>query len=296
MADDRYLIGFSNIYEQNPFTAEVRRQVEDYADAHPQVDIIVRDNDRDTPRAVRNSQEFADADVDVAIIFHIDQRAGEEVALPLRLKNIPIISVDIPIDRTIYFGLNNERVGREAGQVLADWIKTHWDGQIDKTLVIAEQLLLRFFQQRFLCALDVLEEEIPAYSRNNTLFVDNGQSPEVTAERVGNVIDRWHNQEHIAVVCMNDDVAVGALDAIYKQGRAEHVAMLSHDGTQIALDDFQREDGVMVVSTLLQAEEYGEKLIDLAVKLASGEQVEQWNYAETIPITPENYREYIDIK
>ena len=170
MPKDRYLIGFSNIYEQNPFTAAVRKQVEAYAEAHPQVDIIVRDNDRDTPRAIRNSQEFADADVDVAIIFHIDQRAGEDVVLPLRLKNIPIISVDIPIDRTIYFGLNNERVGREAGQVLADWIKTHWDGQIDKTLVIAEQLLLSFFQQRFLCALDVLEEKIPAYSRNTTLF------------------------------------------------------------------------------------------------------------------------------
>jgi ABC-type sugar transport system substrate-binding protein len=207
------------------------------------------------------------------------------------------MAIDIPIARTIYFGLDNKAVGVAAGEVLADWINAHWDGKIDKTLVVAEYRLLEFFQQRFTCAVDVLEEQVPGFSRDHTLYIDNGGTPEVTAERVEGVLSRWAGHRHIAVVCMNDDVAVGTLWAIHKLKRAGDVALLSHDGTHVTLEEFQRpaEDRAMVVSTLLKAEIYGQRLIELAVKMARREPVEQWNYVETFPITPENFREHVTI-
>jgi len=297
MSDEKILIGFSNVSEQNPFTKQVRENLEAVAARTPNVELIVRDNALSTPRAIANAKEFAEANVDVAIIFHIDERAGQDVVAPLQLKQIPVIAIDIPIGRTVYFGLDNKAVGIAAGEVLADWIETHWDGQIDKTLVVAEYRLLEFFQQRFNCAVDVLEERIPSFSRDHTLYIDNGGTPDVTAERVGVVLDRWQDFHHIAVVCMNDDVAVGTLRAIHERGRAEDVALLSHDGTYVALEEFQRpeKDRAMVVSTLLKAEIYGERLIELASRLARGEQVEPWNYVKTFPITPENFREHVQV-
>lgn len=293
MTDEQYLIGFSNVYEQNPFTRALRESLEALAAERPEVELMVRDNDRDTQRAIQNSRDFAAAGVDVGIVFHIDQRAGESLASPLRNTNTPIISVDVPIDRTFYFGLDNERVGREGGEVLADWINRHWDGQLDKTLVVADHKLLTFFQNRVLCALDVLDERVPAYDEDHTIFVDNGETSAITAERVGQVFDRWQGLEHIAVVSLNDDFAVGALQAIRERGRAGQVAMMSHDGTEIAQAEFARDDNMMVVSTLLDPAEYAERLIDLALKLVRNEAVEQWNYANTTPMTPDNYHELL---
>jgi len=293
MADKTYLIGFSNVNEHNPFTVKVRENLGKVAAEHDNISLIVRDNDQDTPRAIANAQEFADADVDVAIIFHIDERNNDRVVKPLRDKKIPIICVDIPINMTVYFGLDNKRVGEEAGEVLADWINTNWDSKLDKTLVIAEYRLLEFFQQRFLCAVDKLEEKIPNFSRGNVLFLDNGGSTEVTSQRVGDVLDRWTDLHHIAVVCMNDDVAIGTLDAIYKKNRVNDVALLSHDGTEVAIKEFEREKSPMIVSTKLYPEIYGEKLIDIAIKLADGQHVPLWNYVETIPLTRRNFRDNI---
>lgn len=296
MANKRYVIGFSNVDEQNPFTVEVRESLQAVAATLPNVELVVRNNNRDTPTAIRNSQEFAQIPVDVAIIFHIDEREGQNVVQPLRLRSIPIICVDVPIARTVYFGINNRKVGADAGIVLADWINRHWQGQLDKTLVLAEYRVLDVFRQRFIHAVDQLEELVPTFSRENTLYLDNGDKPEITAERVAEVLARWHNYKHIAIVCMNDDVAIGALDAIEKAGRHQDIALLSHDGTQVAITQFQREPrSAMIVSTLLRPQEYGERLIELALQLAAGERVPPRNYVHTVPLTRENFRQYVDV-
>jgi len=291
--DQKYTIGFSNIYEQNPFTRKLRECMEDLAETMPHIDLVVRDNDRDTPRAIANSEYFASIPVDAAIIFHIDERAGQKVIYPLRIKGIPMLTVDIPIPTVPYFGLNNKRVGEEAGEVLADWINENWDGKVDKTLVVVFFQLLEFFQQRVKRALDVMEERVPEFSKDNVLFVDNGSTPDVTAERVAQVLDTWKDHHHIAIACMNDDVAVGTLDAIAKAGREDEVALLSHDGTHVAIEQFKRESSPMKVSTLLKPETYAEHLLDLSVRLAKGERIPPWNYAETTPMTRENFRELL---
>ena len=171
MADNTYTIGFSNLDENNPFTVKVRQRLEAVAAKAPDIELIIRSNDLDTPTAIANSAYFAEVGVDVAIVFHIDERAGQDVVHPLLLAGIPTIAIDIPIDRTIYFGINNEETGTLAGGILADWINTHWDGQLDKTLVLIEHRVLEVFRQRFISAVRQLEENVPAYSRDNTFVL-----------------------------------------------------------------------------------------------------------------------------
>lgn len=291
MNHKQYLLGFSNVSEQNPFTRQVGIELVQAAENHPQVTLIARNNDMDTPRAIRNSEEFAEANVDTAIVFHIDERNNDAVVKPLRDKGKPIISVDMPINMTTYYGLNNKHVGEAAGEVLAHWINDNWDGQIDKTLVMVEQRVLAFFQQRFTCALDKLSELVPTYKHANALFLDNGGSPDITAERVAEVLDRWAGSKRIAVVCMNDDVAVGTLQAIYDKGREHHTALMSHDCTEVAIREFNRAHSPMVVSTKLWADKYAADLIDLAIRLADRESVPQWNFAETMPMTPALFKQ-----
>ncbi|MEL6271717.1 MAG: substrate-binding domain-containing protein, partial [Chloroflexota bacterium] len=233
--------------------------------------------------------------VDAAIVFHIDQRAGQQVIYPLRAKGIPTLCVDVPIATIPYFGLDNVRVGREAGAVLADWINSNWGGQVDKTLVVVSYQLLESFQQRVKCGLDVLAEQVRGFSHSNVLFVDNGNRPEDIAGRVTSVLNTWRDARHIAVLSMNDDAAIGALQAIEQAGRGEHVALLSHDGTQVSVNEFEKDHSPLVVSTLLRPEVYGESLMALALQLARGETLPQWNYVETVPMTRDNYRELLSI-
>lgn len=292
MSEAKYTIGFSNLDERNPFTVNVRQHLEAVAADEPDIELIVRNNDMDTPTAIANSEYFAEISVDVAIVFHIDERAGQEVAQPLLLAGIPTIAIDIPIDRTIYFGINNEETGTLAGGILADWINEHWDGQLDKTLVLIEHRVLEIFRQRFISAVKQLEENVPGYSRDNTLYLDNGGEAEITAERVKQVISNWQEHRRIAIIAMNDKIAQGALTVIREQGRQDDFAILSYDGTQVAIDEFKREDSPLVVSPSLRPKVYATRLIDLARRMAQGERVPGKNYVDTVPITQDNYHEY----
>lgn len=292
MAD--HIIGFSNLDEHNPFTRQVREHLEAFALQDPQIDLIVRDNDLDTEKAKRNAQEFADANVDAAIIFHIDERANEEVVLPLRLKQIPIVCVDIPIQRSIYFGINNPEVGAMAGNILAEWINNHWNGQLDKTLVLTEYRILDIFRQRFDSAVQRLETHVSTFDRDHLLYLDNGGRRDITAQRVTDVMNSWSNQEHIAIICMNDSIARGALDAVRDLRRENHVAMLSYDGTPVAIEEFRTPNSPLIASPWLRPKVYGKRLLEIATQLVEKQHVPQWNYVEVLPLSRDNYQDYLD--
>lgn len=287
-----YRIGFSNLDERNPFTIQVRENLEAAAAQRDDIELIVRDNNLDTETATKNAQEFADLDVQAAIIFHIDERANADIARPLFDKRIPVIGVDIPVPRGIFFGINNAAAGAQAGTVLAEWINDHWGGQLDKTLVLTEYRVLDIFRQRFDHAVGKLEELVPTFDRNTVLYLDNGGEREITHDRVRGVFERWHDIGHIAVISMNDKVSQGAIDAARDMGRVDDVAILSYDGTPVAFDEFRTGHTPLVVSPSLQPHVYGQRLLELAITLADGKPVPAHNYVETVPITQDNYQDY----
>ena len=61
--------------------------------------------------------------VDVVIEFQIDQHVAPVLADKIDAAGIPLIAVDIPHPHATFFGVNNYRVGFEAGECLALYAK-----------------------------------------------------------------------------------------------------------------------------------------------------------------------------
>lgn len=292
MVTQRYVIGFSNLDEQNPFTVKVREYLQEEAAKRGNIDLIVRDNDLNTKKAMANAREFASIPVDLAIVFHIDERANLEVIMPLKFKKIPVIAIDIPIPTAIYFGINNDEVGAMAGEAIGQWVKTNWQGQIDKVVVLTEQRVLDVFQRRFNSALDALKHVVD-YNFDQVLRIDNGGTREITAERVSTVLNNWNDQHHIVVICMNDKIASGVLDAARSLNREDDIAVLSYDGTHVAIEEFQKPNSGLIVSPSFQPHLYGKGLIDLSLRILKGEDIPAWNYVQPLCLTRDNFKAYI---
>lgn len=285
-------IGFSNLDEQNPFTVAVRQALEAEAARFPDLTLLVRDNDLNTEKAKAHALEFAEIPVDLAIIFHIDERAGMEITAPLRIKRIPIVCIDIPIPLTIFFGIDSLKAGRVAGESLTEWISQEWSGQVDKVLVMTEYRTLEIFHQRFDAALDVLRTQI-GINDDHMLHMDNGGSAEVTRQRVQNALRNWSGVERIAIICQNDKIAAGVLEGARDLGREQHVAVLSYDGTDLAIAEFEKPDSRLIVSPSFQPQRYGQQLIELARRILNGERVPARNYVDPLNLTRWNYREHL---
>jgi ribose transport system substrate-binding protein len=287
-----YTIGFSNLDEKNPFAVQVREHLESQASQHSNLRLIVRDNNMNTPQAIHNVEEFISIPVDLAILFHIDERAGAQLVTPFMKRRIPVICIDVPLFGAIFFGINTRSAGNQVGEALANWVQANWNGRIDKIIVLLESRTLDVFRQRYDYALKKLDEMV-GYDKSSLLYLDNGGDQIITAKRVTQAIQNWPNHHRIVILCMNDKIASGALEGIRALGREADVAVASYDGTPVAIQEFQRPNSRLIVSPSFRADIYGQQLIELSRHILSGEKVERAHYVEPLCLTRENYADYV---
>jgi len=293
-SDKPFVLGFSNLDEKNPFAVLVREYLEREAAKYPHVQLVIRDNDLNTAKALENVRDFAQHPVDMAIVFHIDERAGSDLVIPLMLKRIPTICIDIPLADAIFLGIDAYRAGTYAGTALAEWININWDGRIDKVLVLVEQRTLDVMLSRFTHALTAIGNRVP-YDRNSVLYLDNGGGDEACTDRVRRVMEVWEDERHIAVLAMNDKVASAALSAVRAIDREHDIAMLSFDGTPVAIQEFRNPNSRLIASPSFRPDLYAQKLMELALHYAGGGRPTTKNYIEPYPLTRYNVDEYLQM-
>ncbi|MEL6151927.1 MAG: sugar ABC transporter substrate-binding protein [Chloroflexota bacterium] len=288
---DHYVFGFANVDDNNPYALELLHSLEAAADKRDNISLIIRDNGMDSNRAKANIETFMENNVDVIIMFHIDQRASQNLIFPIRLRRTPVLSIDIPIAGTRYFGINNEEVGRLAGQALVRWIAEKWQGQIDHVVCVTEQRVLDFTHQRFEGVIAELERAFDLRPQNDVLYLDNGSSADVTHQRMLELLQRWP-EPHLVTICINDSTARGVIRAVRETSRTQDVAIVSYDGTEVAFEAFASKDIQFVTSPHISQRESGDAILDLCIRLAKNEMVNPRTYVPTVPLTWENWREY----
>lgn len=294
MSKNKYVIGFSNMSETIPFSVLVREGLERAAAHHPQIELIVRDNAFDNDRARANAEEFTRLPVDLAIIYHIDERLGNDIRhiLSPGENRIPIIAVDIPIPLTVFLGIDNYQAGFQAGEALGQWVKKHWNGQIDKVLIMTEQRAVSAIRDRSNASVEGLKSVVE-FPSDSVLYLDGGTQREIAFERSQPVLNLWFESgiERVAVMCTNDDTAMGVLEAGRELGQEDKLAVIGQ-GANLAIHEFRNNpDTHFVASPAYFPERYGNNLISLALRMLKGERVPSNNLIEPICVTLDNHKE-----
>jgi ribose transport system substrate-binding protein len=290
--DKIYTIGFSNLCDKHVFAATVREGLEQAVAAHPNLRLICRDNDFDTDRAMQNARELAAAKVDLGIIYHLDERANPLVANILLRAGIPVITVDIPIAPWItFFGVNNEEAGRLIGAELGRWIKQHWGGQVDKIVILTDNRVLDEIRKRTDYALITLADWV-RFSSDDVLHLDSGNTHDIAYERSLPVLQRWGAYHRIAVIGMNDETAIGALDAARALGRESDVAVAGQGADSLALAELRSPNSRLIASVAYFPERYGERLVELALRFFRGEKLERRYTISHVCITRSNLADF----
>src|SRR5258708_38912239 len=165
-----------------PFSEGVRESLQAAANSAG-VDLLVLDNHYDAQTAVRNAKEFVRQQVDLVIEFQIDQRIAPAIADKISGAGIPLVAVDIPHPHATYFGVDNYRVGFEAGQYLAHFAKTHWGGEVNRVLGLGIEEAGPLLQSRITVAVAGLIVRLPWFKAHTCLLVD-GAGPREKRSRL----------------------------------------------------------------------------------------------------------------
>lgn len=263
--------------------------VEFKAEAEGKVDLIIYDSQND--QNLQNDQivELIDQGVDALIINPVDRTTSVFLVGKAKQHDIPIViynrepvSEDLSLfDKAYYVGIDPKEQGYLEGQMAADYFLSHpeadinGDGVMQLVLIRGEpghqdaelrsSYTIKALYEAGI-AFDILSEPTAMWDRV------------IAQEQISSLLNIY-SQEIECIISNNDDMALGAIDALkavgYFSGDA-FIPVIGNDATVPALEALRQ--GSLYATVYNNAYLQAVAAIDLAV-LLSGD----------IPITTENF-------
>ena len=287
-----YKIGFANLGEDMSFPVDVRRGLEQAAQNVSNIDLILADNQLSGKVALRVADRLIAEGVDLVIEYQIDERVGGLLMDKFNQANIPVIAVDIPLVGATYFGVDHYRAGHMAGVALGRWLVEYWDGAFDHLIILEERRTGAVPATRIQGQLDGLQELMGNVPASQILYLDSGNTAEISQANMLQALRELPSMRRLAVISFNDDAAFGAICAARELGREDDVVIVGQGADRIVRKEIRHPESRLVGSTAYWPEQYGEKLIDVALKILNGAAVPPAVYNEHTFVTQNNIDEH----
>ena len=271
--------GFGGESSEMPFSEAVRESLVATASSAG-VDLLVLDNKYDAATAVRNAAEFVRQAVDLVIEFQIDQRIAPMIADKIHGAGIPLIAVDIPHPHATFLGVDNYRVGFEAGTYLAQHAKSNWSGKVSWAIGLDIQEAGALVHSRITGAFAAIRWKLPGLRDENYVLL-NGEGLRGKSHRLMVDFLRRHPREQgVLVAAATDTSGLGALQAVREAKREKDVVIVGQDCIPEALDEMGIPGSPLIGSVSHEAGSYGPQLIQLGLAILNGQIVPPYNYVK----------------
>ena len=279
--------GYGEMSSELPFSVEVTESLKAAA-AAVGVDLLVLDNCYDAATALRNAEEFVKNRVDLVIEFQVEQDAAPVIADKIAGAKIPLIAIDIPHPHATYFGVDNYRVGFEAGEVLATHALKQWEGKVDWVLGLDLPEAGLLVQSRITGAFEGVRAGIADLPVECFVRLDGRGMRDRSHKLIADFLERHPRDRNILIAAATDTSALGALDAVREKKREKHVAIVGQDCIAEAVMEMRKGTSQLIGSVSHEAGSYGPNLIHLGLAILRGQTVAPYNYVEHKMVTPES--------
>jgi ribose transport system substrate-binding protein len=261
--------GFANLSKRICLAVEIQASLEKAA-AAAGVNLIVWDNDRSADTAVRNAEEMVEQKVDLAIEFQLYEQVAPVISDVLSKAGIPLISLVNPHHGTVYFGVNNYRAGLSAGVALAEHAIARWKSQVDSILLLESPLAGRTAQSRLVGVMRGLEERLGSLPKSAIHHLDGGGDKVISKAAVSNFLKSSRSPKRILIVGINDESAMGAVEAADAAKRTRDIAVVGHGGSKEILEVIADPKSSCIGTVSFNAERYGTDLLNFALPIVQG--------------------------
>jgi ribose transport system substrate-binding protein len=279
--------GFAAQSADMPFSVEVSESLRDAA-ARVGVDLLILDNKYDAATALKNAEEFVRSKVDLVIEFQVEQEVAPMIADKIASANIPLIAIDIPHPHATYFGVDNYRVGVEAGETLATYAREQWGGTVEWVLGLDLAEAGPLVQSRITGAFEGIRSGFPDLPVESFVRIDARGMRDRSKKLVADFLQRHPKDKHILIATATDSSALGAVDAVREQKRDKHVVIVGQDCIADAITEMRRDRSPLIASVSHETSSYGPSLIHLGLSLLRGQMVPPYNYVEHKLVTRES--------
>jgi ribose transport system substrate-binding protein len=278
--------GFASQSAEMPFSEAVTASLKAAAAASG-VDLQVLDNKYEAATALKNAEEFVRSQVDLVIEFQIDRHIAPVIADKIAAAGIPLIAVDIPHPHATFFGVDNYRVGFDAGELLADHALNSWGGKTSWVLGLDLEEAGTLVQSRITGAFDGVRSKLPSIPIESFVRIDGRGMRDKSHRVVTDFLSRHPKDRNILIAAATDTSALGALQSVKESRRTRHVAIVGQDCIPEVAEQMFVPGSPIIGSVSHEAQNYGPRIVEIALSLLRGRTVPPYNYVSHKLITPE---------
>jgi ribose transport system substrate-binding protein len=276
--------GFGALSKDLAFASEVAASIQE-AGRLSDIEIVLLDNGYDGETALKNAAEFVRQEVDLVIEYQIDHEMAPRIADLIAQSGIPLIAVDIPHPHAIYFGLDNYRVGFEAGELLADYAIAEWKGEVAWVLGLDIPKAGPIVQSRITGAFEAIAMKLPSLTKGRFLKRDAEGLRETGYALTRDFLQQHEGDGKILISAASDASALGALFAARELQRENEVAIVGHDCIQETIVEMGKPGSALIGSMSYEPKSYGPQLMQLGTAMLNGLPVAPYNYIQHRRVT-----------
>jgi ribose transport system substrate-binding protein len=281
--------GFASQSAEMPFSQAVTQSLQSAAAASG-VDLMILDNRYDAATALKNAEEFVSSRIDLVIEFQVEQQVAPVIADRIAAAGIPLIAIDIPHPHAIYFGVDNYRVGYDAGLLLADHALAHWHGQVEWVLGLDIEEAGPLVQSRITGAFEGVRSKLDGLPVESFVRIDGRGMHDKSYRLVLDFLKRHPRDRRILMAAATDTSALGALQAVEELKRGKQVVIVGQDCIPEVVDEMRKPGSPIIGSVSHEVSEYGPRIIELGLGLLRGRSVAPYNYVIHRMVSSESLR------
>jgi ribose transport system substrate-binding protein len=281
--EKRIVMGYSVQDLGNQYWQLVAQGIKDRAAELGNIDVIVLDARTDPGRQLAQVEDLIQQKVDVILLSPWDPDPGGSCVEAANKANIPVIVLDVGVNSgkiETFIVSDNLKGGELAGEFIAQKL-----GGKGKVAHIQCQLGYK----------------IPALRGEGFTNVMKKYGIEIVAKQpadsqrsLGMKVMEDFIQAHPdlnAVFCENDEMALGALEAVKAAGLQDKIIVVGFDAIPDALCSIK--NGELAATVAQKPYEIGKMGVDAALKVLKGEKLPETIYVPVELVTPENVDQFL---
>jgi ABC-type sugar transport system substrate-binding protein len=269
-AQQRVRIAFANFNDEASFGTLVLRGMRAAAAKRSDLDVTFYDNKSDVTRAVENARLVAATKPGAFIEYSsVSAAANPQIARIVKAAGLPTLSVQSRVPETPLFAVDNELAGHTGGKAVATAAQKRWPGGMPAVFLISLPEGGPVFLDRAKAARKGILEVFPAA----TISEESSKDDPRTASAITTSFLTRNPGKRVIIFSHVDSMGIAALTAARNSGREADVLISSTGGEAIVFPEIRKPNSAYVGTFSFFPDGWGKDLLELAAKLARGEQI-----------------------
>lgn len=282
--DKEYMVGFSGIDMENPYFITLEDAARDELSEHG-IRLMTKDPETDGDLQIEQIQEMIEAGIDAILLTPVDWEKITPALEMLKEAGVHIINVDTQVKEMdyvdAYIGSDNYTAGYLCGE---DLIEKCPEGGKIAILECPTQNSINDRITGFEKAISKAEKGFEVVAR-----ADTGGEFERALDEAEKIVEK--NPDIVAIMCGNDQLAVGAKTAVNVNGMKD-VIIYGVDGSPDIKKELVKK-GNQIAGTAAQSPiNMGKEAAEIAMAILHGDDYEKETYEDVFMINQHNVEMY----